>query len=90
MEDSDYEDYDNLDVDELKREEQEADDDDEEDEESVDDEDEQEVPKSKKSAMKNGKFDMVAAAQKAMSKDKNGNIVISRYFLSYHLFFLSR
>lgn len=71
MEDSDYEDYDNLDVDELKREEQEADDDDEEDEESVDDEDEQEVPKSKKSAMKNGKFDMVAAAQKAMSKDKN-------------------
>ncbi|EFO86284.1 hypothetical protein CRE_01939 [Caenorhabditis remanei] len=75
MDDSDFEDYDNLDVEELKKKgvDEDEGDDEEVEEENVDEEDEQaeEKPKTKKSAMRNGKFDMVAAAQKAMSKDKN-------------------
>ncbi|CAI2340168.1 unnamed protein product [Caenorhabditis sp. 36 PRJEB53466] len=76
IDDSDYEDYDNMDVNELKTEEGQEDVaekyEDEEDEED-DDEDSTEQPKTKKPAMKNGKFDMVAAAQKAMSKDKDAS-----------------
>ncbi|CAL2031648.1 unnamed protein product [Caenorhabditis brenneri] len=75
MDDSDFEDYDNLDVEELKKEGVAVPEEEEEDSEESDDskDDEKEAPKTKKSAMKNGKFDMVAAAQNAMSKDKNDN-----------------
>uniref|UniRef100_A0A1I7TA63 Protein KRI1 homolog n=1 Tax=Caenorhabditis tropicalis TaxID=1561998 RepID=A0A1I7TA63_9PELO len=66
MEDSDYEDYDNLDVEELKKQDIE-----EEEESEESDEEEEEAPSKK--PMKNGKFDMVAAAQKAMNKDRNDN-----------------
>lgn len=73
MDDSDYEDYDNLDVEKLKKENEKIRDEDKsEEEEEVSGEEDGEQPKIKKSAMKNGKFDMVASAQKAMSKDKDG------------------
>ncbi|KAF1764984.1 hypothetical protein GCK72_004935 [Caenorhabditis remanei] len=60
IDDTDFEDYDNLDVEELKKKgvhEDEGDDEEEEEEEDVDEEDEEEEeekPKTKKSAMKNG------------------------------------
>ncbi|UMM16571.1 hypothetical protein L5515_013527 [Caenorhabditis briggsae] len=69
MDDSDYEDYDNLDVEQLKKEGVEEED--EEEESDEEEEEQQEKAQTSSSSMKNGKFDMAAAAMKAMSKDKN-------------------
>ncbi|CAB3404742.1 unnamed protein product [Caenorhabditis bovis] len=74
MDDSDFEDYDNLDVDELKRHNNKEIDDGEDDEEHDEPEEEsveKKAAKNEKSVMKNGKFDMISAAQKALKNDKD-------------------
>ncbi|CAI5440627.1 unnamed protein product [Caenorhabditis angaria] len=68
-EDSDYEDYDKMDVDEIKKQSQEE----KEEEDSEDGETSEKPQKSGIDVKKNGKFDMVAAAQKAMKKDSDEN-----------------